>query len=260
MRHRPLWAAIVGLAVFAGAADAKVRDFQFIEDLSFAMPREFSYSQGIMRSETRRTVTNQLSGLGLEQPPANYLKATSVVPNTLTYGVSERFEIALEVPYVFLDNALTDYNGLGDVALRPKVLMSDQAGKDWLSSAFGMRIETPTGDKAKGLGNGKTDVEIMGILMKEFGFAKWLVNVGYNFIGGPLDNEFKYNGGVNAAVRPGLSFLMEFSGIAGARDQMYLAPGILIETRGISLRLGTQFGMNDDSFKYRWNFNLSNNF
>lgn len=243
----------------AVSSDAKVRDFQFIEDMSFAMPKQFSVVQGMTRGETRRLSAPIWAGNGVL---ANTLKSKSIVPTNITYGISERFELSLEVPYVFLDNAVTDYDGIGDVVLQPKFRLSDQAdGKAWISSAIGFRGEAPTGDKQKGIGNGKTDVELFGIGMKEVGFTKWLVNVGYNFVGGQaFDNEFKYNGAVNASLHPGFSFLMEFSGIAGTKDEVYLAPGLLIETRGVSFRVGTQFGMNDDSYKYRWNFNLSNSF
>lgn len=247
--------------LLATAAHAKVRDFQFIEDLSFAMPGEFSVSQGLNKAEVRRLSTTTLDpSAGVTT--ANILKAKSIVPTYISYGVSERFEISLDVPYVFLDNAVTDFDGIGDVGVTQKFRLSDQAdGRAWMSSALGLRLEPPTGDAKKGIGNGKTDVEFYGIGMKEIGFTKLLVNVGYNFVGGErYSNEFKYNGAVNASIRPGTSFLMEFSGVAGTKDEVYLAPGFLIETRGISFRIGTQFGMNDDSYKYRWNFGLSNSF
>ncbi|OGH55955.1 MAG: hypothetical protein A3G34_02065 [Candidatus Lindowbacteria bacterium RIFCSPLOWO2_12_FULL_62_27] len=261
MGHRT-WIYIGLILLIANPAFAKVKDFQFIEDLSFAMPGEISVTQGLNKAEVRRLASKTLIDEGIWAQTTNTLKAKSIVPTHLTYGVSERFELSLEVPYVFLDNAVTDFDGIGDVVLQQKLRVSDQAGgRRWLSSAFGMRVEPPTGDASKGIGNGKTDVEFFGVGMKEIGFTKWLVNVGYNFVGGErYGNELKYNGGVNASIRPGVSFLMEFNGIAGTKNEVYLAPGFLIETRGISFRVGTQFGMSDDSYKYRWNFNLSNSF
>lgn len=261
MRYRPLVYTIVILLLFGTSASAKVRDFQFIEDLSFAMPGEFSIVQGMTKAEVRRLATN-IGGIGINEIAGNTLKAKTVVPTNITYGVSERFEISLEVPYVFLDNAVTDFDGIGDIGFAQKFRLTDQGdGKSWLSSGLGFKLEPPTGDEKKGIGNGKTDVEIYGIGMKEIGFTKWLVNLGYNFVGGDnLSNEFKYNGAVNLAIRPGLAFLMEFSGVAGTKDEVYMAPGLLIEARGIAFRLGTQFGMNDQSYKYRWNFNIVNSF
>lgn len=260
MGHRLLVLIALISFIFVPGASAKVRDFQFIEDLSFAMPGEFAVSQGLSKAEARRS---NAPAFGINQSATNTLKAKSVVPTHITYGVSDRFELSLEVPYVFLDNAVTDYDGMGDIGITQKFRLSDQAdGRAWMSSALGLRLEPPTGDELKGIGNGKTDMEIFGIGMKEIGFTKWLVNLGYNFVGGEkYSNEFKYNGAVNASIKPGFSFLMEFSGLAGAKkNEVYMAPGLLIETRGISFRVGTQFGLNDQSYKYRWNFNLSNSF
>lgn len=261
MEFRQLFCCALISVFVAVPADAKVKDFQFIEDMTFAMPGEISIDQGMNKAEVRRGPVSYAVG-GVDEVAANTLRAKSVVPTHITYGLSDRVELSLEVPYVFLDNAQTDYDGIGDIGIKQKLRLSDQAdGKAWMSSALGMRLEPPTGDKLKGLGNGKNDVEIFGVGMKELGFTKLLVNIGYNFVGGEkYSNEFKYNGGVNAAIRPGFSFLMEFSGVAGTKDEVYMAPGLLIETRGISVRFGTQFGMNDDSFKYRWNFNLTNSF
>lgn len=257
-RHVLSWVIIA--VVLSSPAPAKNRDFQFIEDLSFAMPGEISITQGLSKAEVRRTVKN------FANPEDNFIQnsmlSKTVLPTQISYGFSERFEISLEVPYVFLDNAVQDYNGVGDVGLMQKLMLSNQAdGKAWLSSAFGVRVEPPTGDDKKGLGNGKSDVEMSGIFMKEIGFSKWLMNVGYNFVGGEkYSNEFKFQGGVNAQLRPGFSFLMEFSGMEGTKDEMYLAPGFIFEVRGVPVRMGAQFGMNDDSFKYRWSFGLGNNF
>lgn len=261
MGFRQLFYGAIVAILISAPADAKVKDFQFIEDLAFAMPGEISIDQGMNKAEVRRGSASHIT-TGVDEITANALRAKSVVPTHITYGLNERVELSLEVPYVFLDNAQTDYDGIGDIGIKQKLRLSDQAdGKAWMSSAVGMRLEPPTGDDLKGLGNGKTDVELFGIGMKELGFTKLLVNVGYNFVGGEkYSNEFKYNGGVNAAIRPGFSFLMEFSGVAGTKDEIYMAPGLLIETRGIAVRFGTQFGMNDDSYKYRWNFNLTNSF
>ncbi len=253
--------AFLILSLLSVPASAKVRDFQFIEDMSFAMPGELTVNQGLSKAEVRRTIANTFAN-PYDEIVHNSLRSKTVLPTRITYGFSDRFEISLEVPYVFLDNAVQDYNGIGDVGLMQKLMVSNQSdGRSWLSSAFGVRFEAPTGNSLQGLGNGKSDVEVFGIGMKEIGFTKWLVNLGYNFVGGEkYSNEFKYQGGVNAQIRPGFSFLMEFSGVAGAKDEMYLAPGLMFEIRGIPLRMGTQFGMTDDSFKYRWNFSLGNNF
>ena len=256
MGYRLLIHTLLISSMLVPSAFAKVHDFQFIEDLSFAMPGEISIIQGLNNAEARRVVSKDI-----ELNQLNVLKGKSIVPTHITYGLSDRLELKLEVPYVFLDNAVTDFDGLGDITVQQKLRMTEQSAGRWLSSGLGLRIETPTGDAKKGLGNGKTDVEFFGVGMKEIGFTKLLVNLGYNFVGGEkYSNEFKYNGAVNAAIHPGVSFLMEFSGVAGSKDEMYLAPGFLIETRGISFRIGTQFGMNDESYRYRWNFNLSNSF
>lgn len=253
--------ALILMISVTSSASAKVRDFQFIEDLSFAMPGELSIVQGLSKAEARRTPSTMVAN-GVTESMTNTLRTKSVVPTNINFGINERFEISLEVPYVFLDNTQADYNGLGDIGLTQKIRFSDQKTDGaWLSSGVGMRLEPPTGDRLKGLGSGKTDFEIFGLGMKEIGATKWLVNLGYNFVGGDkYKNEFKYNAGVSAAIHNGFSFLMEFSGISGSRDELYMAPGILLDARGISFRLGTQFGMNDDSYKYRWNFNLSNSF
>ena len=256
MNVRPYLYGVIAILLFSSPAIAKIRDFQFIEDLTFTMPGEVSFDQGMNNARSRRFVKTDAAGNLL-----NTENGRTVVPTNIAYGVSEKFELSLEVPYVFLDNTVDDYNGVGDIGIRQKMRLSDQAdGKAWISSALGLRFEAPTGDMKRGLGNGKSDVELFGIGMKEAGIAKFLVNLGYNFVGGEkYANEFKYSAGVNAIIHPGFSFLMEFSGVAGTKDERYLAPGFLFEMRGMAVRFGTQFGISRDSYKYRWNFSTTSN-
>lgn len=247
---------LASFMLIPGPAYAKVQDFMFSHDVSFAKPGEFYVSQALMDASRKDNTSNSR-------------RSYAAVPINLAYGINERFEIGVEVPYMFLDNgvslggkAVTAASGLGDMSISQKLRLTDHVMGDWASSAFGYTVEIPTGSDEKGLGNGKTDLELFAVGLREVSFAKLLAGVGYKFVGGSsVDNELNYNVGLNAAFRPGLSLLMELNGISSTEDQFYVSPGVLFESQlGFSVRAGVQFGLGKESYKYNWKLAFSNSF
>ena len=73
-------------------------------------------------------------------------------------------------------------SGFGDVTLRGEYyLLRGTSTSPWIIGQ--LRVTLPTGDEAKGLGTGATDVEIGVSFYQRFGRINWLADVGYTFVG-----------------------------------------------------------------------------
>jgi len=114
---------------------------------------------------------------------------------TLTYGLLERMDVEVGSAYLFVNPAEGEKeNGLGDTALKIKYRLVDQ--KDWVPSfAISGTLKIPTASESKGLGSGKTDININTVFTWNVS-KKWQlhVNLGYTFIGeSRAKDEFNYS-------------------------------------------------------------------
>jgi len=100
--------------------------------------------------------------------------------STLSYGVSDPFDIVLAVPYQFVrlrDSGISSgEEGLSDVTLEAKWRFYD---RDGLSLALKPGVSLPTGDGEKGLGAGKTGYHLFFIGSKEIETWAFHLNAGY---------------------------------------------------------------------------------
>lgn len=169
----------------------------------------------------------------------------------LNYGVTDRLDVGIVIPYVTIDmNATVQAKvirlatgdnrgihqfeggadekifsegsraqGLGDILLRGKVRFFDIDGG---GVAAGVDVRLPTGDSEQLLGTGGAQVKLALIGSMAQGPFSPHVNLGYTFSSGgsadPLSvspnvpDEFSYSAGFDAAVHPRLTFSADLLG------------------------------------------------
>jgi hypothetical protein len=159
----------------------------------------------------------------------------------LTYGVAERFDLAVAVPWVSVDldfaavatvqrlatsdaspthefpNGSTEQtisrggsaSGIGDIVLRGKYLMVER-GDGYMAVAGDVRL--PTGEERDLLGSGEAQgtISVLGF-MNRHPIAPH-VNLGYAVGGGDLPEQLLYTLGFDCAVDPKLTLAFDFLG------------------------------------------------
>jgi hypothetical protein len=104
------------------------------------------------------------------------------IATSLTYGIIDNIDIAVGIPYMFIDQKSDDGSidsndsGISDTTLDVKVRIFE---KDGLSLAVKPGLSFPTGDDDKGLGAGKIGYHLFVIGAKEVGPWTFLTNIGY---------------------------------------------------------------------------------
>jgi len=114
------------------------------------------------------------------------------------YGVTEKFEITADFPFVFSDPENTGgEKGVGDISMRPELQILKEGDFPALSVAGTVKFNS--GDKKKGLGSGEKDYSLSLQTTKKFEPFLFHFNLGHIFIGEAkgenLDNVLFYNFG-----------------------------------------------------------------
>lgn len=103
-----------------------------------------------------------------------------------SYGISETSDIVFGLPYVSTktetEGSTGAVRGIGDASLEVKVRFYEKGG---LSMAVKPGLSLPTGNEAKGLGNGKTSYSVFFITTKQA--EPWA----FHFNAGYVRNEYK---------------------------------------------------------------------
>jgi hypothetical protein len=113
---------------------------------------------------------------------------------TLTYGLFERMDLGVGAAWLFFNPAEGErQQGFADTVLKVKYRFLDD--QSWMPAfAVSGTVKIPTASESKGLGSGKPDFSINGILTKNLS-KRWAVylNGGYTFIGEHgVNNEWSY--------------------------------------------------------------------
>jgi hypothetical protein len=172
---------------------------------------------------------------------------TDITALEMTYGLSDRFDVAVAVPVVKVSldaqtnatidrlatatnapaihrfqnggdtstfNESGDASGVGDIVLRAKFRLTDSSN---LGVALAADVRLPTGDDANLLGTGTTQVKIYVIGSGHFGIFSPHLNGGYSFSdhrsGKPrLPDEIDYAAGFDLAASPRFTFIADAVG------------------------------------------------
>lgn len=176
------------------------------------------------------------------------------------YGITQRTEISLEIPYLFHDFE-KKHNGIGDANIVGKLLIFEEKSNFPAIALKGV-IKSKTGDIKKGLGTDNLDYSIIPIASKALGNFTFHAMLGYNFIGKAegenLRDTYVYGIGLNYKFTQKLNIVTEISGnrhpdIDSDNDPLSALLGFAykISERAI-IDSGIRYGINEESPK--WNF------
>jgi hypothetical protein len=113
------------------------------------------------------------------------------VPVLVEYGLTNRIEAELEWSYLSVPGEGSRHRGLGDLELGLHYALRPDVAK--VAVTLGADVGLPTGDEAKGLGSGESDVEFLGIAGVRLGRAELHVT-------GMLELEDEAEPALNAAA------------------------------------------------------------
>ncbi len=107
------------------------------------------------------------------------------------YGLTERLELALEIPYLFRHPTEgDDENGLGDIIVGAKFNLLEEKGP-WPAFTLKGVLKTPSGNEKKGLGTGYTDYGLIAIATKGFGPLTLHSMLGYAVVGSGAGQDMR---------------------------------------------------------------------
>lgn len=133
----------------------------------------------------------------------------------LVYGFSDRQEFTLEAPLLVRDAPADSALGFGDVVLGTKYrLLGNPMADSGLSVS--LEVKVPTGNRARGLGSGATDVDMRARGGWEVGRGVAYLNLGHTWVGEDgnerRENTWFYSGVWDHPLRPKLRLLTEVYG------------------------------------------------
>lgn len=149
-------------------------------------------------------------GYLLEQKSS--VKKHTVPFSELVYGISDRQELTLEAPLLVRDGPADSALGFGEVVLGTKYrLLGDPRTDSGLSAS--LEVKPPTGNHARGLGSGATDVDLRARGGWEFGREVVYLNLGHTWVGEDgserRENVWFYSGVWDHPMKPTLRLLTE---------------------------------------------------
>lgn len=136
---------------------------------------------------------------------------------TLTYGLLEKLDIAVELPYKYIDvHDEDEYGGLGDVVISSKYFLLEETG-NLPAMAVSAGIKLKTGNDDKELGTGENEYSAIGILTKELGNIAGgniiaNLNFGYTYKDESQDDVFSYGVALEYPFNDKLNLVGEVAG------------------------------------------------
>lgn len=144
---------------------------------------------------------------------------------TLNYGLTDRIELGINVPFLKIFNGresmLGSPSGIGDLQFAMKVkLCEERKESSFPAISVVFLVEAPTGSTGKQIGSGLTDYWVYGVLQKSF--VKRTVG--------------RLNGGVLFAGNSSTGLV----GIRSTRGQVFTGNGSLVRDFSEKLKLGVE--------------------
>jgi hypothetical protein len=149
---------------------------------------------------------------------------SQIVTGSATVGVTDRLDVAVAVPFVWLDlegtrtdtyrgssflqaQAAATSSGFGDVALRAKYHFFDRGGARLAAAG---EVVLPTGREEDLLGAGRGATRVMAVASFEREFVGVHANMGLGF--GGVSDEITYAAALTVAPAPRVTVAAEFTG------------------------------------------------
>lgn len=171
------------------------------------------------------------------------------------YGVTERLEMSLELPYIIHKPAEeSSIQGLGDINVVGKYQLFE--GTDvWPMFAIKGAIKTSSGSSTKGLGTGDLDYSLVAVASKELGPFTFHTMFGYTFVGdngeSNVQDVYVYGFAVDYALTEAFHLVSEVTGNRNSDTEAADDPvsSLIGATYKISEKVtvdgGMRFGCND---------------
>ncbi len=133
----------------------------------------------------------------------------------LKYGLLEKLDIAIEIPYQYINNC-DDEDGLGDITFSSKYHFLEET-EGLPAMAISSSIKTKTGNDDKNLGTGEMDYSATAILTKELDNITGHkiiahLNLGYTYTDKSHDDIFSYGLAVEYPFNNRLNLVGELTG------------------------------------------------
>lgn len=178
------------------------------------------------------------------------------------YGITERIELSLEIPYLFHNYKEENVeNGIGDITIVSKFLLFEEK-KIFPAFAIKGGIKTNSGDEEKGLGSGDWDYSIVAAASKTLGDFMVHAMLGYTFVGDNgndnIRNIYLYGIAVDYSLTKRFHICSEITGNRhpDREEDKHPISGLLGITYALTdkmiLDTGMRYGFNDSAPK--WNF------
>ena len=175
---------------------------------------------------------------------------------TLTYGMSDDLDIALNLPWLGVaPDGMPNTSGIGDVSIIAKWRIYDRDGLSW---ALKPQINFATGDASQGLGNGKTGAGINGLMT--FISGQWTVlgNIGTTWNNNSLGvRTTRWNFSAAALFSPSdeLKLAIDMGTYQNADQLNNVNPAFVLlgviwsPNKALDIDLGIKHGLNDSEVK-----------
>lgn len=133
----------------------------------------------------------------------------------LTYGLLEKLDIAIEIPYRYINNC-DDEDGLGDITFSSKYHFLEES-ESLPAMAISFKLKTKTGNDDKNLGTGEMDYSATAILTKELNniIGHKIIahlNLGYTYTDKSHDDIFSYGVALEYPFNNRLNLVGELTG------------------------------------------------
>jgi len=169
------------------------------------------------------------------------------IKSELTSGLLTKLDFRVEAPYLFTTGAGGTHGEVGDVLLRPKLLLLEGREANPLYIATELVLKFPSCDEGSAAAavtpscTGEPDLGVLAIASKEFQPVTVHLNLGYTFVGNPpgqaLDNVVNYSLAFEYdTVLPAIVVVTELTGATSRNPSAYDAP--------LDLLVGLTYGMN----------------
>ena len=163
------------------------------------------------------------------------------------YGVTDWLELDVALPFVNgLESTALSHAGLGDLEVGCLLGLARHIRTGALS--VGARVRLPTGDEAKGHGEGETVPETVVIFGKALGNAQVHASAEVGFVNKGAPKEWTYGAGVVVPTGRWRETLELDARHQGDEDRLLLTPGLYFKPRkAFEIGVGVPIGLTQRS-------------
>jgi hypothetical protein len=178
-----------------------------------------------LSTERGPTLDHGTSGVEVGFDAARFSSETTryTIKTDLTSGLLPKLDFRVEAPYLFTTGPGGTQGEVGDVFLRPKLLLLEGREANPLFLAAELVVKFPSCDEGSAATavtpscTGEADLGVLGIASKEFRPVTVHLNLGYTFVGSPpgrsLDNVVNYSLAFEYdTVLPAIAVVTELAG------------------------------------------------